>query len=118
MLKPFFSLICLSLGAFAACSPEPVVPKQAAFGEPGEVLAKRLCSDCHAIGATGLSRHLEAPPFRDFGETYPVEYLAESFAEGIIVGHPDMPVFELSPDEISALISYLEKVRVSASPAD
>ena len=118
MLKPLFLSIVLNLVALTACSPDPANSKQAAMGTSGEGLAKRLCSDCHAIGATDLSPHLEAPPFRTLGAAYPIEYLAESLAEGIIVGHPDMPVFELSPDQISALLSYLEEVQVSEAPTD
>ncbi|MEL7031619.1 MAG: cytochrome c [Pseudomonadota bacterium] len=118
MLKPLFSSIVLNLVGLAACAPDPANPEQAGLGAPGEVLAKQQCSDCHAIGASDLSPHPEAPPFRTLGEAYPVEYLAEALAEGIIVGHPDMPVFELSPDQIRALLSHLEEVQVSGAATD
>lgn len=117
-LKPIFSLISLSLAAAAACSPGPAEPMQAAMEDSGADLAQRLCSACHATGADDLSQHPEAPPFRTLNQAYPVEYLAEAFAEGIIVGHPDMPVFELDPDQIRALLLYLEEVQSPASPAD
>lgn len=118
MLKPLLSSIILNLVGLAACAPDPANSKLAGLGASGEVLAKQLCSDCHAIGASDLSPHLEASPFRTLGEAYPVEYLAEALAEGIIVGHPDMPVFELSPDQIRALLNYLEEVQVSEAPTD
>jgi len=75
--------------------------------EAGENLAERLCSRCHAIGKTGESPHQDAPAFRSFSRRWPVDDLAEALAEGIVVGHPDMPAFELSPDEITALLAYL-----------
>lgn len=118
MLKLLFPSIVLNLVVLTACSPDPANSEEAMLGASGEVLAKRLCSDCHAIGANDLSPHLEAPPFRTLGEAYPVEHLAEALAEGIIVGHPDMPVFELSPDQISALLSYLEEAQISEAPTD
>jgi cytochrome c len=56
----------------------------------GEVLLRENCSRCHSIGKTGDSPHTEAPPFRNLSSKYPVEDLAESLAEGIVSGHPDM----------------------------
>ena len=118
MLKPIYSSIVLNLAVLTACAPDPAYPEQVALGATGEGLAKQLCADCHAIGASDLSPRLEAPPFRTLGEAYPVEHLAEALAEGIIVGHPDMPVFELSPDQISDLLSYLEEAQISETPSD
>jgi hypothetical protein len=49
-----------------------------------------------------------APPFRTLHLRYPVESLAEAFAEGIYTGPPTMPGFELDPDRINDLLSYLK----------
>lgn len=49
-----------------------------------------------------------APPFRTLHLHYNVEDLAESLAEGILVGHPSMPVFRFDPDQIANLIAYLK----------
>jgi cytochrome c len=38
---------------------------------------------------------------------YPPENLAEALAEGIVSGHPDMPEYVLSPEEIEAVMAYL-----------
>ena len=57
------------------------------------------------IGDSPLS---EAPPFRTLHERYPVEDLAESFAEGIRTGHPSMPEWRLDAAEINDLIAYLK----------
>jgi len=78
--------------------------------ERGNELAERLCSDCHATGPTGESAFAEAPPFRDIARRYNVDDLAEAFAEGIVVGHPAMPVFEFSPPVIGDLLAYLHSL--------
>jgi mono/diheme cytochrome c family protein len=39
---------------------------------------------------------------------YPIETLGEALAEGIYTGHAEMPAFELSPDQINDLLSYLK----------
>ncbi|QDM00229.1 cytochrome c [Rhodopseudomonas palustris] len=74
----------------------------------GLEFAKSHCARCHAIGRSGKSRLAQAPPFRTLHTRYPVETLAEAFAEGIYTGHPRMPEFELDPDEINDLLSYLK----------
>jgi mono/diheme cytochrome c family protein len=48
-----------------------------------------------------------APPFRDLSKRYPVEFLAEALAEGIVTGHPAMPRFTFEPREIDALLTYM-----------
>ncbi|WP_233351604.1 cytochrome c [Hyphomonas sp. GM-8P] len=77
----------------------------------GKLIAETRCSTCHAIGSTGNSPHQDAKPFRQLSENYPVRNLEEALAEGIVVGHPDMPMFVLSPYEIDALITYLESIQ-------
>jgi hypothetical protein len=37
--------------------------------------------------------------------------LEESLAEGIVVGHPDMPEFRFRPEDVAAIISYLESIQ-------
>jgi mono/diheme cytochrome c family protein len=49
-----------------------------------------------------------APPFRTLHNRYPIETLGEALAEGIYTGHPSMPAFELDPDQINDLLSYLK----------
>lgn len=74
----------------------------------GEAFARKTCARCHATGRQGQSPHTDAPPFREIAQRYPVWSLAEALAEGIVTGHPDMPEFQLEPDEIGAFLSYLE----------
>ena len=76
----------------------------------GRDIVAAKCGRCHAIGATGDSTHAKAPPFRDVVKRYPVENLAEALAEGIVSGHPDMPVFVFEPPEIEAILAYLNSL--------
>jgi mono/diheme cytochrome c family protein len=82
----------------------------------GEALLQRDCGRCHAVGATGASPHKEAPAFRTLGQRYPIESLEEALGEGIMTGHPDMPEFEFDPDDVSAIIAYLNSIQQPAKP--
>ena len=98
-----------------------VLPSQANAVEKdltdkGEVLVRENCARCHAIGKEGDSPHQEARPFRTLSANYPVEDLAESLAEGIVSGHPDMPVFAFKPHDVAAIIEYLESIQEQPTP--
>lgn len=77
----------------------------------GEALLSRNCARCHATGTAGASPHPEAPPFRTLSRRYPVEGLAEALAEGLFVGHPDMPQFTFEPQDVGAIIAYLKSIQ-------
>jgi mono/diheme cytochrome c family protein len=79
-----------------------------ALAERGRIIAETYCSGCHATGPTGESPIEEAPPMRTFRERWPVEHLAEALAEGIMVGHEEMPEFRMTTSEIDAFLAYLE----------
>jgi len=79
--------------------------------ESGHVLAAAHCAACHAIGATGKSPIREAPPFRRLSERYAIDDLAESLAEGIVTGHPDMPEWVLEREEITELLGYIDSLQ-------
>ena len=97
----------------AGCAtPAPIrAEPDAAQIAAGRELAETHCSSCHAIGAIGESRHPAAPPFRTLSRAYPVNMLEEAFAEGILVGHRDMPEFRLEPTQVDALVGYLESIQ-------
>jgi mono/diheme cytochrome c family protein len=84
----------------------------------GKVLVEENCARCHAIGKEGDSPHPEAPPFRTLSSKYPVSDLAESLAEGIVSGHPDMPIFVFTPTDVEAIIEYLESIQDQPSPVE
>ena len=74
----------------------------------GKTFAQTNCARCHSIDRVTKSPLRIAPPFRTLHLRYPVETLAEAFAEGIETGHPTMPAFQLDPDHINDLLSYLK----------
>ena len=74
----------------------------------GKAFAQANCARCPAIDRVSKSPLKIAPPLRALHKRYPVEALEEALAEGINTGHADMPVFELSPDQIHDILSYLK----------
>jgi len=74
----------------------------------GRTYARSHCARCHAIDRIGQSPFQPAPPFRTLHQRYPIETLGEALAEGIVTGHPAMPEFQLRPNEIHDLLSYLK----------
>ncbi len=76
--------------------------------ERGKTFALNNCARCHSIDRVTQSPLKIAPPFRALHKRYPVETLAEALAEGVQTGHPTMPEFQLDPDQIHDLLSYLK----------
>jgi mono/diheme cytochrome c family protein len=94
----------------------PALAAEKDLTDKGEVLVKENCSRCHAIGKEGNSPHPEAPPFRTLSSRYPIEDLSESLAEGIVSGHPDMPIFVFNAADVEAIIDYLNSIQETPSP--
>lgn len=78
--------------------------------ERGKVLAAQYCSRCHAIGVEGESPNPKAPPFRKLSERFPIDALEETFIGSINTGHPGMPVFKATQEQIDAIIDYIATV--------
>ena len=96
-LRPLaFSLIMLTQAV--AASPAE---------QRGKTFALNNCAECHSIDRVTQSPLKIAPPFRTLHLRYPIETLGEALAEGISTGHPTMPQFQLDPDQIHDLLSYL-----------
>jgi mono/diheme cytochrome c family protein len=95
-----------------------VLVASAAAGElsRGRALVDVNCARCHAVGTEGRSPHPQAPPFRILSERYPIEALEEALAEGISVGHPDMPEFVVEPEQIAAILAYIESIQEQRPP--
>ena len=83
----------------------------AADAQAGKAFVEENCGRCHAMGENDESAHAEAPPFRTLSQRYPVDSIAEALAEGIVTGHPDMPQFEVEPDEIENIIAWLNEIQ-------
>ena len=116
-LRTGAALLCfaLPLGGLSACTNTGVSPASeadlAAPTLPGQEIATRLCCGCHAIGRTEESPHADSLPFRSISLRYPVRSLEEALGEGIFVGHPDMPPFQLEPEDIDDLLDYIEAIQ-------
>jgi mono/diheme cytochrome c family protein len=88
-----------------------MVSAPAADTHRGERLAQDNCGACHAIGNTGRSPLPAAPPFRGLGRRFDIEGLPESLAEGISVGHPQMPQVLWEARDIEAFMAYLRTLQ-------
>jgi mono/diheme cytochrome c family protein len=104
-------LLALALGACAQTQAQPTFSDHAGDVAEGHRLAEIHCARCHAIGAEGESTHPMSPPFRTLSRNYPVNALEEAFAEGILVGHRDMPPFEFEPAQIDDIVAYLQSIQ-------
>lgn len=109
-------LFALSVSACAGIvPPRPLTAMQeqgsAASIAEGRRLAEINCARCHAIGSEGESSHPMAPRFRKLSQNYEVNMIEEAFAEGVLVGHRDMPQFEFEPAQINALVDYLNSIQ-------
>lgn len=80
----------------------------------GAALVQSRCVACHAVGPVGDSPLAMAPPFRELGRRYPVSSLQESFAEGLVTAHSEMPEFTFEPQQVRDLIVYLESLEDTA----
>lgn len=103
-------------GLTAAAAPPVAAPDTApdAAMERGRDLVLRNCGMCHATGVLDESPAVAAPPLRALARRYPVDSLGEALAEGIVTGHRDMPEFVFDPNDIAAIVRYLESIQTQA----
>lgn len=104
MRGPFAVIMAVSMLVIATCLPSGADES----ARRGRQIVERDCARCHAVGAADASAMSKAPPFREIARRYPPSHLAEALAEGIVTGHPDMPVFAFAPADAGAIIAYLE----------
>ena len=78
----------------------------------GKILLQRMCGQCHAVGATGRSPHVDAPPFRTFSdETLYDENFAQRLHDGLFTAHRDMPTFKFKRDDATDAVNYLKSIQ-------
>jgi cytochrome c len=82
----------------------------AELAKKGKMIVQEKCSRCHAVDKSDTSQLPMAPPFREFAAKWSVENLEEALAEGIVTGHPDMPVFQFEPEDIAAITEHLHEI--------
>ncbi len=102
------NMVTAAFAALAMCLFAGTVLAEAIGVQRGKEFARVNCARCHSIERTGESPSKPAPPFRTLHQRYPVEYLEEALAEGIVTGHSDMPEFRLEPDQIADFIDFLK----------
>src|SRR5262245_8176269 len=106
---PRMTAVLLLLGTSVAVAEE---------NQPGDLerrglaLAERMCSQCHAIGSRGESRHAGAPPFRALDRRLDLDSFMERLREGLMTGHPDMPTFRFAREDARAFVLYLRSIQV------
>jgi len=115
---PVFKLLKLSILFLSLLSlMSPAHAAEEGNVKTGQKIAQKLCASCHAIGQQGQSPHKEAPRFAEIVSKWPVDSLAESLAEGIVVGHKAMPEFQLEPEPLGHLLAYLSSLS-NSNPTD
>jgi len=78
----------------------------------GKALLEALCGRCHAAGKTGQSPHIDAPPFRTFGDDKLYDNdLGARLQDGLTTIHPDMPTFRFSRVDAEAAVNYLRSIQ-------
>jgi cytochrome c len=87
-------------------------PAGSQLANQGKSILDAKCGRCHQTAEQGRSRLAAAPPFREVMKRYKPEALEEALGEGLTTGHPNMPEFVFEPDEISAILAYLETLYV------
>jgi cytochrome c len=100
------ALFGLSLLATTACQ----ALADPSLIETGRLIAEANCQRCHSITPTGDSPFVEAPPFRVIAKIYKASDLEEALVEGIVVGHPAMPEFQMTAEEAAAITSYIDSL--------
>lgn len=94
----------MSLGSGAKTASDPATQ--------GFNLLRANCASCHAIDQVSQSPEPKAPPFRDVVKKYQPQALEEALAEGIVTGHEQMPEFAFEPEQVTAIVAYLDTLKV------
>lgn len=102
----------VTAGFFLASGADPVRAQSATNLDEGRQLVETNCGECHGVGETDASPHRSAPPFRLLSNHFPMDALEEAFADGrIYSGHPDMPEFIATPEQLDAIIAYIASLQ-------
>ncbi len=88
-------------------------PSSATPGEiqAGKLIVEQQCISCHAVRNDDESHNPKVPALRTLSERYSVNGLEAAFALGIMTGHPGMPEFHFGPEQIKAILAYLETIQ-------
>ena len=106
-----YAVVAVGMSLFLSLVPIGRAQSDREQEDRGRAIVTKNCGRCHAVERQGTSPHAEALPFRFIARHYPVESLEEALGEGIISGHPDMPEFVFSGEEVGAIIAYLKSIQ-------
>jgi tetratricopeptide (TPR) repeat protein len=73
----------------------------------GKEIAEKSCGSCHAVGLKDVSREKNAPEFRNLSRRHPNLTLRAPIERAIAVAHDALPPFNLSNQEVEAIIAYI-----------
>lgn len=108
-MRYYTTITCFMIAVLTVSGPGTL-----AQADVGRQLVEQKCSACHATGEDGVSSNPNAPTFRSLYRRYPVGALRESFLKGLQVGHRNMPMFKLTPQETTNIITYLQDLNPCA----
>lgn len=104
---------CIVIGFILLFASAQGVAAQDGPVDRGRNIALRLCSPCHAIGTAERSPHPTAPAFRRLEPRVDLDELGQRLRDGILAGHPEMPVFVLERDETRSVVIYLKSIQAN-----
>lgn len=105
----FASMAPLAMAMDSAPGAKIATPSQL---ERGHAIAKANCAVCHAVDASdGSPTWVNSnTTFRRLSERFPIPMLEQALDTGTISGHDEMPGFQFSIDEVTALIAYIDSL--------
>ncbi len=80
--------------------------------EQGQDIAQRLCAACHGLGRADRSPLSVAPAFRRIEPRVDLNEMVDRLQNGLVAGHPEMPIFVLKEQEARALVAYMRSLQV------
>jgi cytochrome c len=92
--------------ATSAASAQPQSPIR-----HGRAVVQEFCARCHAVGKSGRSPHVGAPPFRTLGRSFNLDEFPRRLQRGMSSNHPDMPEFKFSEQDARDVAAYLRSIQ-------
>ncbi len=87
--------------------------------EPGRLLVEERCARCHSIGQAGASPYPGAQPFRNLGQRWKRDQLAQALRVGILAEHDRSGLrieMRLSDQEVAEFIRFLDSIATPEHP--
>ena len=104
MLRLAVLLLVLLAAAPASAQLAPTLASR------GEAILTGDCAMCHGIGGTTGGPAYMAPSFFEIARRADIDALRESLQKNMLSGHPAMPRTSLTPNDVEAILTYLEAI--------